>query len=290
MTARILDGRALAQTMQAEIASEAAQQVARGGPRPGLAAIQVGDDDASARYVRGKIEACNRAGFASFPYHLPTNTTQAQLLNLIERVNSEPDVHGILVQLPLPPQIDEQVILGSVWPVKDVDGFHPTNQGLLASGNPRFVPCTPLGIQKLLVRNGIATEGNHAVVIGRSNIVGKPMALLLMAKGPGGDATVTVAHSKSRDLAAVARSADILIAAIGKAHFVSADMVKPGATVIDVGINRNAKGKLVGDVDFHEVSKVAGAISPVPGGVGPMTITMLLHNTLRASQIGQGKS
>jgi len=290
MTARILDGRALALTMQAEIAAAVAEQVNCGGPRPGLAAIQVGDNDASARYVRGKIEACERAGFASFPYRLPADTTEAQLLNLIERLNSEPHVHGILVQLPLPCQINEQTIIGAVWPIKDVDGFHPTNQGLLASGNPRFVACTPLGIQQMLVRNCIATEGAHAVVIGRSNIVGKPMALLLMSKGPGGDATVTVAHSKSRDLAAIARSADILIAAIGRAHFVTADMVKPGAAVIDVGINRTSKGKLTGDVDFHEVSKVAGAISPVPGGVGPMTITMLLHNTLRASQIGQRQS
>jgi len=287
MTARILDGRALAQTMQAEIAAEVAEQVGRGGPRPGLAAVQVGDNDASSRYVRGKIEACERAGLASFPYRLPADTTEPQLLNLVERLNCEPDVHGILVQLPLPPQIDEGTIISAVLPTKDVDGFHPTNQGLLAGGCPRFVPCTPLGIQQMLVRNGIATEGAHAVVIGRSNIVGKPMALLLMAKGPGGDATVTVAHSKSRDLAAIARSADILIAAIGRTHFVSASMVKPGATVIDVGINRTSAGKLTGDVDFHEVSKIAGAISPVPGGVGPMTITMLLHNTLRASQMGQ---
>jgi len=287
MTARILDGRALAQTMQAEIAAEVAEQIGRGGPRPGLAAVQVGDNDASSRYVRGKIEACERAGLASFPYRLPADTTEPQLLNLVERLNCEPDVHGILVQLPLPPQIDEATIISAVLPSKDVDGFHPTNQGLLASGCPRFVPCTPLGIQQMLVRNGIVTEGAHAVVIGRSNIVGKPMALLLMAKGPGGDATVTVAHSKSRDLAAIARSADILIAAIGRTHFVSATMVKPGATVIDVGINRTSAGKLAGDVDFHEVSKIAGAISPVPGGVGPMTITMLLHNTLRASQIGQ---
>jgi methylenetetrahydrofolate dehydrogenase (NADP+)/methenyltetrahydrofolate cyclohydrolase len=288
MTARILDGRALALTMQSEIAAQVADQIKAGGPKPGLAAVQVGDNDASTRYIRGKIEACDRVGVAGFRYHLPVETTEPQLLNLLERLNSEPDIHGILVQLPLPEQINEHAIINAVLPTKDVDGFHPVNQGLLAGGNPRFVPCTPLGIQQLLIRSGIATEGARIVVIGRSNIVGKPMALLLLGKGPGGDATVTVAHSKSRNLPEITRTADILIAAIGRAHFVTADMVKPGATVIDVGINRTSKGKLAGDVDFQAVSKVAGAITPVPGGIGPMTITMLLHNTLRASQIGRG--
>jgi methylenetetrahydrofolate dehydrogenase (NADP+)/methenyltetrahydrofolate cyclohydrolase len=209
---------------------------------------------------------------------------------LLERVNVEPDVHGILVQLPLPKQIDEKEVINAVLPVKDVDGFHPVNLGRLAAGYPRFVACTPLGIQQLLLRSNITIAGAHVVIIGRSTIVGKPLSLLLLAKGPGGDATVTVAHSKSRDLPAITRTADILIAAIGQAQFVKADMVKPGATVIDVGINRNPRGGApCGDVDFDAVKKVAGAITPVPGGVGPMTITMLLHNTLLASQMGHKK-
>jgi methylenetetrahydrofolate dehydrogenase (NADP+)/methenyltetrahydrofolate cyclohydrolase len=286
VTARIIDGKALAQAMQAEIAAEVAAQFARGGPKPGLAAVQVGDNPASTVYVRNKINACEKAGFSSFHHHLPESTTQTELLELISILNADPEVHGILVQLPLPKHINESTIINAVNFTKDVDGFHPLSLGRLVAGEPGFVPCTPLGIQQMLVRNGIETAGAHAVVIGRSNIVGKPLGLLLMRKGPGGDATVTIAHSRSRDLAAIARSADILIAAIGKARFVTADMVKPGATVIDVGINRVPDSKApVGDVDFDSVVKVAGAISPVPGGVGPMTITMLLHNTLRASQM-----
>ncbi len=286
MSAKIIDGKALAQTMQEEMAAAVAAQVQAGGPRPGLAAIQVGDNPASTVYVRNKIRACEKAGFASFHHHLPEDTSETQLLELISILNADSDVHGILVQLPLPKQINESTVVNAVNFTKDVDGFHPLSLGRLAAGEPGFVPCTPLGVQQLLVRNGIETAGAHAVIIGRSNIVGKPLALLLMRKGQGGDATVTVAHSRSRDLAAIARSADILIAAIGRARYVTADMVKPGATVIDVGINRVPDRKApVGDVDFDSVVGVAGAITPVPGGVGPMTITMLLHNTLRASQM-----
>src|ERR1043166_4233241 len=214
MAARIIDGKALAEQMQAEIKAKGPEQAKPGGPKPGLAAIRVGDDEASARYVRNKIAACDRCGFASFDYHLPADTTESQLLNHLERLNVSPEAHGILVQLPLPKQIDEKAVISAVLPVKDVDGFHPVNLGRLAAGYPRFVACTPLGIQQLLLRNNIPIEGAHVVIIGRRNIVGKPLSLLLMAKGAGGDATVTVAHSKSRDLPAVARTADILIAAI----------------------------------------------------------------------------
>jgi methylenetetrahydrofolate dehydrogenase (NADP+) / methenyltetrahydrofolate cyclohydrolase len=286
MTARILDGKALAKTMQAEIAAQVAAQVGRGGPKPGLAAVRVGDNPASEVYVRNKTAACAKVGIASFHHHLPAETSQAQLLELIAKLNEDPAVHGILVQLPLPKQISESTIINCVNFTKDVDGFHPLSLGRLAAGEPGFVPCTPLGVQQLLVRNGIETAGAHVVIIGRSTIVGKPLALLLMRKGPGGDATVTVAHSRSRDLASIARSADILIAAIGQARFVKADMIKPGATVIDVGINRVPDSvPPVGDVDFAAAVNLAGAITPVPGGVGPMTITMLLHSTLIASQM-----
>jgi methylenetetrahydrofolate dehydrogenase (NADP+)/methenyltetrahydrofolate cyclohydrolase len=285
MPATLLDGKALAATMQADLAAQVAAQIARGRPKPGLAAVRVGDDPGSEKYVRGKVRACEKNGFASTHIHLPATTSQADLLDRVAALNADPAVHGILVQLPLPKQIDEASVIQAVAPRKDVDGFHPENLGLLAAGRPRFVACTPLGIQQLLSRNGIEIAGKHAVILGRSNIVGKPLAMLLMRKGPGGDATVTVAHSRSRDLAAIARTADILIAAIGQARFVTADMVKPGAAVIDVGINALPDGKLVGDVDFDAVKNVASAITPVPGGVGPMTITMLLHNTLRASQL-----
>jgi len=279
MSARILDGKALAQTMQAEIAA----RVAHAGVRPGLAAVQVGENPASTKYVAHKIRACEKVGIASFHHALPASTTQAELLDLVARLNADPAVHGILVQLPLPKQIDENAIINAVDPAKDVDGFHPLNLGRLAAGEPRFVACTPLGVQQLLVRNGIETAGAHAVIVGRSTIVGKPLALLLMRKGAGGDATVTVAHSRSGDLKSITRSADILIAAIGSPRFITGDMIRPGATVIDVGTTMTEGGKLVGDVDFDAAVAVAGAITPVPGGVGPMTITMLLHNTLMAS-------
>jgi methylenetetrahydrofolate dehydrogenase (NADP+)/methenyltetrahydrofolate cyclohydrolase len=282
MPARILDGKALAQTMQAEIAHAVALRVAAGKSRPGLATVLVGDDPASHVYVRNKLAACERIGMGSVHRELPATTSQAELLNVIGRLNDDPAVHGILVQLPLPKQIDEGAVIRSINPGKDVDAFHPETVGLLTSGHPRFLPCTPHGIQQLLLRNGVTIEGAHVVIVGRSNIVGKPLALLLMQKWPGGNATVTVAHTGTRDLAALTRTADIVVVAIGRAKFLTADMVRPGAVVVDVGMNR-VDGKLCGDVDFAAVSQVAGAITPVPGGVGPMTITMLLHNTLRAA-------
>jgi methylenetetrahydrofolate dehydrogenase (NADP+)/methenyltetrahydrofolate cyclohydrolase len=284
MTARILDGKALAAQMQGEIARGVGEQIAAGGSRPGLATVLVGDDPASHVYVRNKRAACEKAGMTSFKHELPATTSQTELLDLVGRLNDDAAVHGILVQLPLPKQIDESAIIRAIEPAKDVDCFHPENVGLLTIGRPRFKPCTPHGIQQLLERNGIAAAGRHVVIVGRSSIVGKPLALMLMQKGPGGDATVTIAHSRTRDLPSVTRQGDTIVVAIGQAKFLKAEMVRPGAVVIDVGTNRTADGKLCGDVDFAAVSEVAGAISPVPGGVGPMTITMLLHNTLAASQ------
>jgi methylenetetrahydrofolate dehydrogenase (NADP+)/methenyltetrahydrofolate cyclohydrolase len=284
MPARILDGKALAGQMQAEIGAAVAKQIAEGGPRPGLATVLVGDDPASHVYVRNKRRSCEQVGMTSFKYELPAATSQTDLLTLVQRLNADQAVHGILVQLPLPKQIEESIVIRAIAPHKDVDCFHPENVGLLTIGRPRFKPCTPYGVQQLLERNGIPVARQNVVIVGRSNIVGKPLALLLMQKGPGGDATVTVAHSRSRDLGAITRQADIVVVAIGQAKFLKADMVRPGAVVIDVGTNRTAEGKLCGDVDFDAVSEVAGAISPVPGGVGPMTITMLLHNTLAAAQ------
>jgi methylenetetrahydrofolate dehydrogenase (NADP+)/methenyltetrahydrofolate cyclohydrolase len=283
MAARILDGKALAAQMQAEIAKSVAEQVAAGGPKPGLATVLVGDDPASHVYVRNKRRSCEKVGMTSFHHELPASASQAELLALVERLNGDPAVHGILVQLPLPKQIDESAVIRAVAPLKDVDCFHPENVGLLTIGRPRFKPCTPHGVQLLLERNGIPVAGQNVVIVGRSNIVGKPLALLLMHKGPGGDATVTVAHSRSRDLGAITRQADIIVVAIGQAKFLKSEMVRPGAVVVDVGTNRTSEGKLCGDVDFGPVSEVASAISPAPGGVGPMTITMLLHNTLAAS-------
>jgi methylenetetrahydrofolate dehydrogenase (NADP+) / methenyltetrahydrofolate cyclohydrolase len=277
----LLDGKALAQTMQAEIAAE----VARLSVRPGLATVLVGDDPASQVYVRNKRKACELAGMTSVHEPLPADITQSRLLDVVARLNADPAVHGILVQLPLPEQIDEHTILRAVRPEKDVDGFGPESLGLLAMGSPRFLPCTPAGVQQILVRNGIATEGRHVVIVGRSTIVGKPLALILVQKAAGANATVTVCHSKSRNLAEITRSADILVVAIGVAEFLKADMVRSGTVVIDVGINRNAAGKLCGDVDFAQVAPLASAITPVPGGVGPMTITMLLHNTLEAAKL-----
>jgi methylenetetrahydrofolate dehydrogenase (NADP+)/methenyltetrahydrofolate cyclohydrolase len=285
MPVQIIDGKALAESMQAEIAAGIADQLARGGPRPGLAAIQLGTREDSTRYVRGKMRACEKVGIASFHHALPESTSQAELLRLIEQLNADRAVHGILVQLPLPKHIDETAVIQAVHPRKDVDGFHPENLGLLASGRPRFVACTPLGVQQLLLRYQVPIAGAHVVVVGRSTIVGKPLALLLMRKGEGGDATVTVVHSRSREVASLTRQADILVAALGQPGFITADMVKPGAVVIDVGTTPTAEGRLAGDVDFPRVREVAGAISPVPGGVGPMTITMLLQNTWKASQL-----
>jgi len=283
MPARLLDGKALAKTMQAEIAEKVAARVAAGQSRPGLATVLVGDDPASHVYVRNKRRSCEQVGMVSFHHELPSTTREPELLELIAQLNSDPSVHGILVQLPLPKQIREASIIQAIDPRKDVDAFHPITVGLLTTGHPRFLPCTPHGIQQLLMRNDIRIDGAHVVIVGRSNIVGKPLALLLMQKWTGGNATVTVAHTATRDLAAITRSADIVIPAIGKARFLKADMVRLGAVVVDVGMNRLPDGKLCGDVDFESVSQVASAIAPVPGGVGPMTITMLLHNTLQAA-------
>ena len=283
MTAKILDGKQLADTLRAEIAAEVSRFVSN-GPTPKLAAILVGEDAASKVYVRNKERACKKAGISGEVHRLSPDTSEADLLSLIANLNSDVTVHGILVQLPLPDQIDEKRVLDSVSPLKDVDAFHPENVGLIVQGRPRFLPCTPHGIQQLLIRNGIETVGKHSVVIGRSEIVGKPMANMLVQKGAGGDATATVCHSRTRNLAEITRQADILIAAIGRARFVTADMVRPGAAVIDVGINRTDDG-LAGDVDFEPVREVAGWITPVPGGVGPLTVTMLLHNTLAAARL-----
>jgi methylenetetrahydrofolate dehydrogenase (NADP+) / methenyltetrahydrofolate cyclohydrolase len=282
MTAMLLDGKQLAQTMQAEIAAETSELLRTRGIRPGLAAVLVGDNPASQIYVRNKRRACEKVGIASFLHELPASISEAELLALIGRLNTDAAVHGILVQLPLPSHINEAAIVDAVSPDKDVDGFGPSSLGLLAAGRPRYLACTPHGVLQLLVRNNIPVAGAHVVVLGRSNIVGKPLALILMQKGV--DATVTVCHSRSNDLAAVTRSADIVVAAIGKANFVRADMIRPGAVVVDVGMNRLPDGTLSGDVDFAAVREVASAITPVPGGVGPMTITMLLFNTLYAAR------
>jgi methylenetetrahydrofolate dehydrogenase (NADP+) / methenyltetrahydrofolate cyclohydrolase len=283
--ALILDGKKLAETMQAEIAVEVAALLQNTGVRAGLAAVLVGDNPASQVYVRNKRKACEKAGMASWLHQLLAETTQAELLALIEKLNADPQVHGILVQLPLPKQIDESAIIRSVAPLKDVDGFGPENLGLLTAGTPRYVACTPLGVQQILIRHDIPVDGRHVVIVGRSNIVGKPLALILMQKAAGANATVTVCHSRSRDIAALTRQADIVVTALGQAHFLKADMIRPGAVVVDVGTNRTADGKLTGDVDFQGVEAVASAITPVPGGVGPMTITMLLHNTLQAARL-----
>ncbi|MFL5512268.1 MAG: bifunctional methylenetetrahydrofolate dehydrogenase/methenyltetrahydrofolate cyclohydrolase FolD [Gemmatimonadales bacterium] len=290
MTARVLDGTAIAQTIRTEVAAQVAKLSAQ-GQKPGLAAVLVGEDPASAVYVRSKGKACEEAGMHSVTLRLPANTSEAELLETVDRLNADQQIHGILVQLPLPKHINSERVLRRIDPIKDVDGFHPVNVGKLVIGDrTAFRPATPYGVQQMLVRSGIETRGAHAVIVGRSNIVGRPMANLLIQQGPGGDATVTVCHSKTRDLPAVTRSADILIAAIGKAQFVTADMVRPGAVVIDVGINRvddssRPRGyRLVGDVAYGPVSQVASAITPVPGGVGPMTIAMLLQNTLQAMQ------
>mgnify|MGYP002622441515 CR=1 FL=1 len=285
MAARIIDGKEIARRMRQEIGGEVTAFREESGVIPHLAAVLVGDDPASAVYVRNKQRDCEAAGIRSTLHRLSDSTEQAELLELIRRLNADRDVHGILVQLPLPGQIDETTILDAVSPVKDVDAFHPENVGRIVQGRPRFLPCTPHGCQRLLVESGVETAGAHAVVLGRSEIVGKPMALLLIQKGEAANATVTVCHSRTRDLASVTRQADILIAAIGKPEFVTREMVKPGAVVIDVGINRLDDGRLVGDVDFEAVREIAGAITPVPGGVGPMTRAMLLRNTLTAATI-----
>ncbi len=283
MTAQIIDGSKLAETIRAEVAERVRELQAKSRLTPGLAAVLVGEDPASQIYVRNKRRACEQAGIRSTLHRLPADTGQPELLDLIAELNEDPAVHGILVQLPLPEQIDEDAIVDAVDPEKDVDGFGPENLGLLAAGRPRFLPCTPHGVQQMLLRSAIPVEGSHVVVVGRSNIVGKPLALILMQKGPGANATVTVCHSRTRNIGDITRQADIIVTAIGTPRFLNASMVRPGATVIDVGINRVAGG-VVGDVDFEAVREVAGAISPVPGGVGPMTISMLLSNTVQAAR------
>ena len=278
MTARIIDGKAAAATLRAAVGSEVERFRAAIGRVPGLAVVLVGEDPASAVYVRSKGKATREAGMASFEHKLPADTSEADLLALVERLNADPVVDGILVQLPLPPQIDAAKVLALIDPAKDVDGFHVENVGRLAVGAEALVPCTPLGCLHLLKRELGDLSGLDAVVIGRSNIVGKPMAMLLL----GESATVTIAHSRTRDLPALVRRADIVVAAVGRPEMVRGDWIKPGATVVDVGINR-IDGKLVGDVAFAEAAEVAGAITPVPGGVGPMTIALLLRNTLVAA-------
>ena len=288
MTARIIDGVALARAIRGEVAVEVAKMKGS-GRKPGLAAVLLGEDPASAVYVRSKGRACEEAGMHSVTIRLPVETSEAELLSTVDRLNDDPAIHGILVQLPLPKHINSEKVLHRIDPAKDVDGFHPVNVGKLVTGDKTaFRPATPYGVQQMLIREGIETKGANVVIVGRSNIVGKPMANLLIQQGPGGDATVTVCHSRTRDLPGVTRTADILIAAIGRSEFVTADMVRPGAVVIDVGINRvddasRPKGyRLVGDVAYGPVAEVASAITPVPGGVGPMTIAMLLKNTLQA--------
>jgi methylenetetrahydrofolate dehydrogenase (NADP+)/methenyltetrahydrofolate cyclohydrolase len=294
MSAKILDGVALGKTIRAEVAAEVARL---GGDRrkPGLAAVLVGDDPASAVYVRSKGKATEEAGMYSETIRHPATISESELLAIVDRLNADPRIHGILVQLPLPKHIDSEKVLFRIDPAKDVDGFHPVNVGRLVTGDKKaFRPATPYGVQQMLIRNGIETKGAHAVIVGRSNIVGKPMANLLIQQGPGGDATVTVCHSRTKDLPGVTRSADILIAAIGRAEFVTAEMVKPGAVVIDVGINRvddasQAKGyRLVGDVAYASVAEKASWITPVPGGVGPMTIACLLANTVTTASLING--
>ncbi len=284
MTARIIDGKAIAEKIRGEIAAQVAEFKEQTNCVPHLAAILVGDDPASAVYVRGKQRACEKAGLKSTLHRLPATTSEDELLDLVRMCNHNADVHGILVQLPLPQQINPQRVLDTVSPMKDVDAFHPENVGRIVQGRPRFLPCTPHGVQRLLIESGTMINGAEVVILGRSEIVGKPMALMLLQKGPAADATVTVCHSRTHNLADVTRRADILIAAIGSPRFVTHVMVKPGAVVIDVGINRVGE-KLCGDVDFEGVSQVASAITPVPGGVGPMTIAMLLQNTLTAARL-----
>lgn len=278
--AEIIDGKLVSAETRKEIAREAKEFIAETGIVPGLAVILVGDDPASAVYVRNKHKGCLDVGFKSFQIELPKETTEEELVSRIKELNDNPEVHGILVQLPLPKHISEERIINTISPEKDVDAFHPVNVGKILIGNYDFLPCTPAGVMQLLKYYNVNISGKECVVIGRSNIVGKPMALLLLAE----NGTVTVCHSRTRDLSEVAKRADILVVAIGKAKFVGKEMVKPGAVVIDVGINRDENGKLCGDVNFSEVEDVASMITPVPGGVGPMTITMLLKNTLTAAK------
>lgn len=280
VSAKIIDGKAVAAEVRERVRSEVAEYAdANGGRAPGLATALVGDDPASQIYVHNKHKACEEAGIRSLDHQLPAQTSENELLGLVERLNADPEVDGILVQLPVPEQIDPDAVVAAIDPGKDVDGLTPTNAGLLASGAPGLVPCTPAGVMELLRHEGTELEGAEAVVVGRSNLVGRPVASLLL----GANATVTTCHSRTRDLAGVCRRADVLVAAVGSPRLLGADAIKPGATVIDVGMNRTDDG-LAGDVDFEAAQEVAGAITPVPGGVGPMTIAMLLVNTLTAAR------
>lgn len=277
---KLINGKEIAAAVRAELKADCATFVAKHGYAPGLAVVIVGEDPASQIYVRNKARACEEVGFCSEVHRLPAETEQADLNALIDRLNADSRIHGILVQLPLPAHLDAEEVTLRIDPRKDVDAFHPFNVGRILLGDPIFLPCTPAGVMELLRRSGIDPSGKRCVVIGRSNIVGKPMAMLLLAA----NGTVTVCHSRTVGLADITREADILVSAVGRANFVTADMVKPGAVVIDVGMNRDASGKLVGDVDFPSVSPLCSFITPVPGGVGPMTITMLLRNTLVAAE------
>jgi methylenetetrahydrofolate dehydrogenase (NADP+) / methenyltetrahydrofolate cyclohydrolase len=279
MPAQLIDGKAIAQAVRAEVGAKVGEFVSTTGVRPCLAAVLVGDDPASAVYVRNKARACGEAGILSRRIDLPATLSQEELLAAVAALNADEAVHGILVQLPLPDHIDESRIIEAISPDKDVDGFHPVNAGRLLTGGVSFVPCTPLGILRMLDHESVELAGRHAVVVGRSNIVGKPVALLLLSR----HATVTICHSRTRDLPGVVRSADVVVAAVGKAEMIRGAWLAPGSVVIDVGINRTPEGRLVGDVAFEEARRVAAKITPVPGGVGPMTIAMLLHNTLEAA-------
>ena len=290
MSASILDGKQLAADMRADIATQVAKLKKEAGVTPGLGVILIGVDPASTSYVTAKEKACDEAGMYSQDVRVPATTTQEEALTLVRRMNADPRIHGILVQLPLPKHIDESAVINAIAPEKDVDGFTPVNVGRMMIGESCYLPCTPHGIIQMLLRAGVQTSGKHAVVVGRSNIVGKPVAHLLMRKAEGGNATVTVCHTGTRDLASFTRQADILVVAAGRPSTVTGDMIKPGAVVIDVGVNRIADAtkkngfRLAGDVDFDSAKEVASLITPVPGGVGPMTITMLLYNTLEAAR------
>jgi methylenetetrahydrofolate dehydrogenase (NADP+)/methenyltetrahydrofolate cyclohydrolase len=288
-SATILDGKQLAANMRADIAKQVAELKAKHGITPGLGVILIGVDPASTSYVTAKEKACEEAGMHSEDVRVSAETTQEEALNLVRKMNADPSIHGILVQLPLPKHIDEAVVINAIVPEKDVDGFTPINVGRMMIGETCFLPCTPNGIIQMLISAGIETSGKHAVVIGRSNIVGKPVAHLLMRKAKGGNATVTVCHTGTKDLASFTKQADILVVAAGRPNTVTGDMIKPGAVIIDVGVNRIPDAtkkngfRLVGDVDFESAAQVASLITPVPGGVGPMTITMLLYNTLESA-------
>lgn len=278
--AQIIDGKKVSAQVKARVAAEVAALKEK-GVTPGLAVIIVGDDSASQVYVRNKEKACAETGMYSEKYALPAETTQEELLNLVKELNGKKEISGILCQLPLPSHLNSDIVINAIDPIKDVDAFHPVNVGKIMIGDYAFLPCTPAGVMELIKSAGVDPEGKNCVVVGRSNIVGKPMAMLLLHK----NATVTICHSKTVNLAEITKQADILVAAVGRAKFITGDMIKPGAVVIDVGMNRDENGKLCGDVDFESAEKTAGAITPVPGGVGPMTIAMLMENTLTAAKI-----